>query len=163
MFGLIVDLFTDPLKNYDRNKTATVPSCEIHIVVGHYTKTPHKYVTGPCSGVTMHGCLAGGGTYERFILPDVPIPPKDLTPFPGAHALAKKIETPNGEFAQRIKDDIKAARAHAKTLLSSGKCDCTSIKIRVLFTGFDDGYIDSSIKGALKDRGVTEMEEVVPK
>jgi hypothetical protein len=158
--GLIAEWYTSsPLDGYDRASKMTIPDCEIDVVVGHYTKLPHRYVTGPCSGVTLKGCLMGGGTYHRWLRPDVPVPAKDVTPFPGAGPLSTSEQYPNDGFAQGILDDFKAAKAYAQTLLKT--CDCGSIKVRIVFAGFGDNFYDNAIKDALAERGVKETEEVI--
>ncbi len=99
----------------------------------------------------------GGGTYHRWLRPNVPVPPKEVTPFPGAGPLSTSEQYPNDGFAQGILDDFEAAKRYARTLLQN--CDCGSIKVRIVFAGFGDNYYDNAIKDAL---GVEPVKRLRP-
>ncbi len=151
----------DPLAGYDRTKQYTVPKCTIEIIFGHYRKLPHIINTDSCSGATVHGCAAGGMTIERWFGPNIIVPPKQLTPFPGAKPLSTSYVHPNDELAQAILADFQAGLAYAQQLCRNEACSCSSVTLSIKFLGLDDSWYDSKIKEHLRKRGVTEQSQVV--
>ncbi|MBT3877872.1 MAG: hypothetical protein HOF76_02305 [Candidatus Scalindua sp.] len=150
---------SDPLEGYDQTDQYTVPDCTIEIIFGHYTKTPHTFNTGPSSGVTVHGCAAGGMTIGHLFNPDVVVPPKGLIPFPGSRPLSTDYVSPDDALAEAILADYQAALDYAQELLEAS--DCPSITVSIKFVGFEDNWYDNGIKRHMKIRGVTEQSQVV--